>query len=164
MAWGGRAGALCENWHENGMRSGMRACRVSPPFWVAAGLWRHVVVLSGWGTVWARRGWSSHPAGRLLAAHRLPPACSYWLTALTRCIPLPACLLCYVLGFAWPPTQHSGMVESAFEFADVCRKHDYHNFVFSMKASNPLVMVQVGGSPEGGGGTGRRERRRGDGG
>ncbi len=37
----------------------------------------------------------------------------------------------------------SGMVESAFEFADICRKHDYHNFVFSMKASNPLVMVQV---------------------
>jgi len=36
------------------------------------------------------------------------------------------------------------MVASAFEFADVCRKHDYHNFVFSMKASNPLVMVQVG--------------------
>lgn len=36
-----------------------------------------------------------------------------------------------------------GMVASAFEFAEVCRKHDYHNFVFSMKASNPLVMVQV---------------------
>ncbi|KAG2492083.1 hypothetical protein HYH03_009579 [Edaphochlamys debaryana] len=36
-----------------------------------------------------------------------------------------------------------GMVESAFEFADVCRKHDYHNFVFSMKASNPLVMVSA---------------------
>jgi len=35
-----------------------------------------------------------------------------------------------------------GMVESAFEFARVCRKHDYHNFLFSMKASNPLVMVQ----------------------
>jgi len=35
-------------------------------------------------------------------------------------------------------------VASAFEFAEVCRKHDYHNFVFSMKASNPLVMVQVG--------------------
>jgi len=34
-----------------------------------------------------------------------------------------------------------GMVESAFEFARICRKHDYHNFVFSMKASNPLVMV-----------------------
>ena len=36
------------------------------------------------------------------------------------------------------------MVESAFEFAEVCRKNDYHNFLFSMKASNPLVMVQVG--------------------
>ena len=37
-----------------------------------------------------------------------------------------------------------GMVESAFEFADICRDHNYHNFLFSMKASNPLVMVQVG--------------------
>lgn len=36
-----------------------------------------------------------------------------------------------------------GMVESAFEFADICRDLDYHNFVFSMKASNPLVMVQA---------------------
>ncbi|CAL8469861.1 g9403 [Coccomyxa elongata] len=36
-----------------------------------------------------------------------------------------------------------GMVESAFEFADICRDHDYHNFLFSMKASNPLVMVQA---------------------
>jgi (E)-4-hydroxy-3-methylbut-2-enyl-diphosphate synthase len=35
-----------------------------------------------------------------------------------------------------------GMVESAIEFADICRGFDYHNFVFSMKASNPLVMVQ----------------------
>lgn len=35
-----------------------------------------------------------------------------------------------------------GMVESAIEFADICRNQDYHNFVFSMKASNPLVMVQ----------------------
>lgn len=35
-----------------------------------------------------------------------------------------------------------GMVESAVEFADICRALDYHNFVFSMKASNPLVMVQ----------------------
>ena len=35
-----------------------------------------------------------------------------------------------------------GMVESAIEFADICRQRDYHNFVFSMKASNPLVMVQ----------------------
>ena len=36
-----------------------------------------------------------------------------------------------------------GMVESAFEFAEICRKHDFHNFLFSMKASNPLVMVQA---------------------
>eukprot|EP00522_Entomoneis_paludosa_P011388 CAMPEP_0172451102 /NCGR_PEP_ID=MMETSP1065-20121228/9259_1 /TAXON_ID=265537 /ORGANISM="Amphiprora paludosa, Strain CCMP125" /LENGTH=751 /DNA_ID=CAMNT_0013203005 /DNA_START=90 /DNA_END=2345 /DNA_ORIENTATION=- len=35
-----------------------------------------------------------------------------------------------------------GMVESALEFADICRSLDYNNFVFSMKASNPLVMVQ----------------------
>lgn len=36
-----------------------------------------------------------------------------------------------------------GMVESAFEFAQVCRKHDYHDFCFSMKASNPVVMIQA---------------------
>eukprot|EP00922_Rhytidocystis_sp_ex-Travisia-forbesii_P060189 GHVS01089201.1.p1 GENE.GHVS01089201.1~~GHVS01089201.1.p1 ORF type:complete len:837 (-),score=115.60 GHVS01089201.1:418-2661(-) len=36
-----------------------------------------------------------------------------------------------------------GMVESAFEFADICRQHDFHDFVFSMKAANPLVMVQA---------------------
>ena len=36
-----------------------------------------------------------------------------------------------------------GMVESAIEFADIARSLDYHNFVFSMKASNPLVMVQA---------------------
>ena len=35
------------------------------------------------------------------------------------------------------------MVESAFEFANICREQDYHNFLFSMKASNPLVMVQA---------------------
>ena len=35
-----------------------------------------------------------------------------------------------------------GMVESAIEFADICRALDYHNFVFSMKASNPVVMIQ----------------------
>jgi (E)-4-hydroxy-3-methylbut-2-enyl-diphosphate synthase len=34
-----------------------------------------------------------------------------------------------------------GMVASAMEFGEVCRKHDYHNFVFSMKSSNPAVMV-----------------------
>lgn len=36
-----------------------------------------------------------------------------------------------------------GMVESALEFARVCRKLDYHNFLFSMKASNPVVMMQA---------------------
>ncbi|CEL93656.1 unnamed protein product [Vitrella brassicaformis CCMP3155] len=36
-----------------------------------------------------------------------------------------------------------GMVESALEFADICRANDYHNFCFSMKASNPLVMAQA---------------------
>src|SRR5207244_9649567 len=35
-----------------------------------------------------------------------------------------------------------GMVESALEFARIARKHDYHNFVFSMKASNPKVMIE----------------------
>lgn len=34
-----------------------------------------------------------------------------------------------------------GMVESALEFARVCRKYDYHDFMFSMKSSNPVVMV-----------------------
>lgn len=34
-----------------------------------------------------------------------------------------------------------GMVESALEFARVCRKNDYHDIVFSMKASNPQVMI-----------------------
>lgn len=36
-----------------------------------------------------------------------------------------------------------GMVESAFEFARVCRKYDYHDFCFSMKSSNPVVMLQA---------------------
>lgn len=36
-----------------------------------------------------------------------------------------------------------GMVESALEFARVCRKRDYHDFMFSMKASNPVVMIQA---------------------
>src|SRR5947207_12187507 len=35
-----------------------------------------------------------------------------------------------------------GMVESALEFARIARKHDYHNFVFSMKSSNPKVMIE----------------------
>lgn len=36
-----------------------------------------------------------------------------------------------------------GMVESAMEFLRICRKHDYHQLVLSMKASNTLVMVQA---------------------
>src|SRR3954468_14870010 len=35
-----------------------------------------------------------------------------------------------------------GMVESALEFARIARKHDYHSFVFSMKSSNPKVMIE----------------------
>ncbi len=34
-----------------------------------------------------------------------------------------------------------GMVESALEFARIAREMDYHDFVFSMKASNPKVMI-----------------------
>ena len=34
-----------------------------------------------------------------------------------------------------------GMVESALEFARIARANDYHNFVFSMKSSNPKVMI-----------------------
>jgi (E)-4-hydroxy-3-methylbut-2-enyl-diphosphate synthase len=34
-----------------------------------------------------------------------------------------------------------GMVESALEFASIAREMDYHDFVFSMKASNPKVMI-----------------------
>ncbi|KAL4304140.1 hypothetical protein GQ457_10G010950 [Hibiscus cannabinus] len=39
--------------------------------------------------------------------------------------------------------EHIEQVETAFEFAKICRNLDYHNFVFSMKASNPVVMVQA---------------------
>src|SRR5687767_16009039 len=35
-----------------------------------------------------------------------------------------------------------GMVESALEFARIARANDYHNFVFSMKSSNPKVMIE----------------------
>lgn len=35
-----------------------------------------------------------------------------------------------------------GMVESALEFARIGRKHDFHNFKFSMKSSNPKVMIE----------------------
>ena len=36
-----------------------------------------------------------------------------------------------------------GMVESALEFARIARRNDYHNFLFSMKASNPKVMIEA---------------------
>jgi len=36
-----------------------------------------------------------------------------------------------------------GMVESAMEFLYICRDHDYHDIVLSMKASNTQVMVQA---------------------
>lgn len=36
-----------------------------------------------------------------------------------------------------------GMVESALEFARICRNNDYHDFMFSMKSSNPQVMIQA---------------------
>ena len=36
-----------------------------------------------------------------------------------------------------------GMVESALEFARIARELDYHDFVFSMKASNPKVMIEA---------------------
>jgi (E)-4-hydroxy-3-methylbut-2-enyl-diphosphate synthase len=35
-----------------------------------------------------------------------------------------------------------GMVESALEFARIARKRDFHNFKFSMKSSNPKVMIE----------------------
>lgn len=36
-----------------------------------------------------------------------------------------------------------GMVESAMEFIRICEKHNFHNLVISMKASNTVVMVQA---------------------
>ena len=36
-----------------------------------------------------------------------------------------------------------GMVESALEFARIAREMDYHAFIFSMKASNPKVMINA---------------------
>jgi (E)-4-hydroxy-3-methylbut-2-enyl-diphosphate synthase len=36
-----------------------------------------------------------------------------------------------------------GMVESAMEFLRICRDHDFHEIVISMKASNAQVMVQA---------------------
>ena len=36
-----------------------------------------------------------------------------------------------------------GMVESALEFARIARDLDYHAFIFSMKSSNPKVMIEA---------------------
>lgn len=36
-----------------------------------------------------------------------------------------------------------GMLESALEFARICRKNDFHDFIFSMKSSNPQVMIHA---------------------
>ncbi len=36
-----------------------------------------------------------------------------------------------------------GMVESALEFARICEIYNFHDLVFSMKASNPIVVVQA---------------------
>lgn len=37
----------------------------------------------------------------------------------------------------------AGMVESALEYARVCRMQDYHDIIFSMKSSNPQVMIHA---------------------
>lgn len=36
-----------------------------------------------------------------------------------------------------------GMVESALEFVRIAREHSYHELIFSMKASNPKVMIEA---------------------
>lgn len=36
-----------------------------------------------------------------------------------------------------------GMVESALEYAHICRKLDFHDLIFSMKASHPAVMIEA---------------------
>ena len=36
-----------------------------------------------------------------------------------------------------------GMVESALEFVRICERHDYRDLVLSMKASNPIVVLQA---------------------
>src|SRR6266516_1952092 len=36
-----------------------------------------------------------------------------------------------------------GMVESALEFARICHEHDFRDIIFSMKSSNPKVMIEA---------------------
>lgn len=43
----------------------------------------------------------------------------------------------------WYGDTPTGMVESAIEFTHVARKYDYHEIIYSMKASNPLVMMEA---------------------
>ena len=43
----------------------------------------------------------------------------------------------------WYGDTPEGMVESALEFTRVARKYDYHDLIFSMKASNTQVMIQA---------------------
>jgi len=43
------------------------------------------------------------------------------------------------------PSLPPSLFQSAFEFANICRKNDYHNFLFSMK-----VAREGGGEREGG--------------
>ncbi|MFA5249953.1 MAG: (E)-4-hydroxy-3-methylbut-2-enyl-diphosphate synthase [Parachlamydiales bacterium] len=36
-----------------------------------------------------------------------------------------------------------GMLASAFEYAEIARKHHFHDLVFSLKASSPLLMIKA---------------------
>ncbi len=36
-----------------------------------------------------------------------------------------------------------GMVESALEYARICRKYNFHDIIFSMKSSNPKIMIEA---------------------
>lgn len=36
-----------------------------------------------------------------------------------------------------------GMVISAFEYAEICQKYDFHELIFSMKSSNTQVMIEA---------------------
>jgi (E)-4-hydroxy-3-methylbut-2-enyl-diphosphate synthase len=36
-----------------------------------------------------------------------------------------------------------GMVQSALEYARICRKLDFHDLIFSMKASRPAIMIEA---------------------
>jgi len=44
---------------------------------------------------------------------------------------------------SWYGDTPKGMVESALEFTRVARKYDFHDIIYSMKASNPVVMIEA---------------------